>query len=753
MEYKGLVLSDFQVEAIEGIKRNENIIVSTHTGNGKTLIADYAVSLCNSEGKQIIYTAPIKALSNQKFLQFKNEFGENMVGLITGDRVINDKAPILIMTTEILRNMMHEDPDKIENVKYIVLDEIHYLNDEERGTVWEESIIFKNKTAKIIGLSATIPNIKELCDWIEYIHNEKVEKIFYPDRIIPQKYFYYDKRLGACTRKDILRNYFSNEEFSKINTNHIDFVHFANKEKILPILFFIFSRRQCEEKAFELSQIFDFLNKNEKNTVNNIFIAKENEYPILRGMQSWENIKSTVHCGVCFHHAGLLPIIKEVIEELFAKRLIKVLYATETFAVGINYPVKTVCFDSLRKFDGKNFRTLTGSEYLQMSGRAGRRGIDNFGYVYSLVDYKYFNENELMDLEKVSSDRVESQFRLTYNTVLNLAARYTHEQISEIFRKSLANFQYINNLNNKHTELEQYRIKLNNLSTKGNKISCKHFNSEICPISQSRLREELRELITLSRRRNLSKYEIMNIKREIGEIQVKLKNIKFKRCSKSQLRKCTSDVSEISLLKKLIKKTEKSLIKLSNYSPENRFRQEYDEKLVLLRQLGYIDNNNKLLPRGETCSKMHVQELLVTELVFEGMFHELDENSLNAFMAGIVFESDRLVRSNFKQVFDFSKVYTIIKSVSKKEAKLNIDPTSTFVEAVCPIMYEWSKGCDLETIINNCDMLEGDFVALCRRVMDLYRQIKNAYNDDKFIVSKINNCIDKINRDVVELGL
>ena len=752
MEYKGLTLSDFQIEAIKDIQNSDNVIVSTHTGNGKTLIADYAVNLCRNEGKQVIYTAPIKALSNQKFTQFKKEFGEEMVGLITGDRVINDKAPILIMTTEILRNMLHEDPYKIDNVKYIIFDEIHYLNDVERGTVWEESIIFKPKDTKIIGLSATIPNIQELCEWIEYIHNQKVDKVFYPERIVKQKHFYFDKRLGPSSKKEIVKAYYADEDFSKIRTTHVDFVRFAQQRQILPMLFFIFSRRQCEGKAIELAGEFDFLNSDEKKLMDEIFKRQEAHYPILQGLNSWENIKNIVYNGICYHHAGLLPIIKEVVEELFEKRLIKVLYATETFAVGINYPVKTVCFDSLRKFDGKNFRSLKGSEYLQMSGRAGRRGIDDFGYVYSLVDYKFFDPNEMVDFSTVKSERVESQFKLTYNTILNLASRYTKEQIDEIFRKSLASYQYISTLNVKHKELETLKEKLQTFSDINTQNVCKHFNSDVCPIVQERLRINLRDLINLSRKRGLSKDQIIKIKREIGEIQVKLKGTRFKKCSKGDLRKCGSDISELSRIKTTIKKIEKVLVRLTSTSPEKRFSAEYDEKLKLLEQFGYI-KSAELLPRGETCSKIHVQELLVTEMIYEGLFHELDEDKLNAFVAGIVFEDDRSMKSNFSQHFDYSKVNEIIKNVSKKELKLRIEPSATFIESACPIMYEWSHGCSLEDIISNTDLLEGDFVALCRRVMDLFRQVKNAYSDDKSIITKINNCIAKINRDVVELGL
>lgn len=754
MEYKGLILSDFQIEAIEGINRNENVIVATHTGNGKTLVADYAVAKCRNEGKKVVYTAPIKALSNQKYSQFKKEFGEENVGLITGDRVINDSAPILVMTTEILRNMMHEDPDKVDNIKYIIFDEIHYLKDEDRGTVWEESIIFKNKNSKIIGLSATIPNINEICDWIELIHDEKVTRVFYPERIVKQKHYYFDKKLGPCDKKAVVKNFFTSETGIKYITSHVDFIGYASKEKILPVLFFVFSRRQCEEKAFELAHIFDFLDRESKNEVQKLIDAHEEKYPILQNMHSWLEMKNTILNGICYHHAGLLPIIKEIVENLFEKKLIQVLYATETFAVGINYPVKTTCFSSMRKFDGKNFRNLSGSEYLQMSGRAGRRGIDDFGCVYTLVDYKFFEKSELLELSSVTSEEVKSQFKLSYNTILNLASRYTKDQINAIFRKSLANYQYLRILNERHEELEKKRKIVEKFSNENkNKNSCKHLGSVVCPVERIKLQEEQRRLVNLSRKRGLPSHVQTQINQELGELNVKLKNVKFNKCSKRQLRACASEVSNIQELKRTVKKIEKSLIKLTNQSPEHLFSIEFDEKLELLRQFEYIDNKNNLLARGKTCSKIHVQELFVTELIFEGLFHDLDEDILNAVVAGIVFENDRMVKPSFNFDFDYSNIHKIMGNILKREQKMGLEFNTTFIENACPIIYAWSKGATLEEIATNADMLEGDFVALCRRVIDLFRQIKNANLDDKFLVEKVNRCIKKLFRDVVEMGL
>ncbi len=394
--YHEYTLDPFQEEALEAIDAGKSVIVAAPTGTGKTLVADYLIEKAMSEHLKVIYTAPIKALSNQKYRDFKAQFGENSVGIMTGDVVLNPTAPLLIMTTEVFRNQVITEDPNLEYVSHIVFDEIHWLNDEERGTVWEESIILAPSKMKILGLSATIANARHLVDWIESIRHEEVALIEETKRIVPLEYFYYTKDTGLVDYDHLWRYYRQqlknkkNDENPFSATTHLDLIRTIQRNN-LPALFFVFSRKQCALKAMELATIANYLKAPERRIVEDKFLqyfGPESDW-----FPSTRQLKRLCSKGIAYHHAGLLPSQKVVVEELFLERLIKVLYCTETFSVGINYPVKAVCFDSLNKYDGRNFRPLANHEFFQMSGRAGRRGIDKKGYSFAIVDLAFMEKS------------------------------------------------------------------------------------------------------------------------------------------------------------------------------------------------------------------------------------------------------------------------------------------------------------------------------------------------------------------------
>lgn len=457
MEYKGLTLDQFQIDAINYIEKGNSVVVSAATGTGKTLIADYLIDKFLKEHKRVIYTSPIKALSNQKYKEFKTAFGEEMVGLLTGDVTINHNAQILIMTTEIYRNMLVTKDELVDQLSYIVFDEIHYINDIERGTVWEEAIIFSPEHVRFLCLSATIPNAKEFADWIQTIKGHEVSVVKYDKRAVPLTHKLYDSMLGLTTIKELrpaleLDKYPDYYKALKLKKNHhdkhdkhdkrrqqvpmpyhADLVDELSEKDKLPGLFFVFSRRRCEELADDLARKHDFTNAAQKEKIINQFL-----YTVpkdLRRMESVQFMRRILPKGIAVHHAGLLPVLKEVVEELFGQGLISVLYATETFAVGINMPARTVCFHALEKFDGMNFRFLNSKEYFQLAGRAGRRGIDKEGLAIALVDRKTFDVNKVEAFTSKDTDPIISQFKLSYNTVINLVDKHTKEE-QEIILKS-----------------------------------------------------------------------------------------------------------------------------------------------------------------------------------------------------------------------------------------------------------------------------------------------------------------------------
>lgn len=446
MKLHGLTLDPFQEQSIKAIDRNHSVVVSAPTGSGKTLIADYIIHKNRDNKKRIIYTAPIKALSNQKFKDFSEEYGEDKVGLMTGDIVINPFAKILIMTTEIYRNMVVAHDESIEDIAYVIFDEVHYINDIERGYVWEESIIYSSKKVRFLALSATIPNAQEFADWISAIKKHEVETVVATRRNVPLKHQFYDYELGITTLekirevKQIPRYRSKGRKMLRARTpepDHVELIKDLGDK--LPCLFFSFSRKDCQNKAKELAKV-NLFPKNKKiiQFVNRQLADAPAD---VSRLASTRLIKETLAQGIGFHHAGLLPIIKETVEELFGQGLIKVLYTTETFAVGINMPANTVCFASLRKYDGYNFRLLNTKEYFQIAGRAGRRGIDTVGYVVSMIFRPKFRYNEIKTLTAGDVEPIKSQFRLSVNTILNLLQKHKEEEIEYILRLSFFSYQ------------------------------------------------------------------------------------------------------------------------------------------------------------------------------------------------------------------------------------------------------------------------------------------------------------------------
>ena len=482
MEYKNYVLDDFQKEAIQHIDNNNSVVVSAATGTGKTLIADYVIDKFFKQGKHVVYTAPIKALSNQKYREFKESFGEENVGIITGDVVLNSSARILIMTTEIYRNMLLTKDPLVKNVSYVVFDEIHFLSDLERGTVWEESIIFSPEHVRFICLSATIPNSEQFAAWIRSIKKSKdpsheVKVVRYDKRAVPLKHLIYDSIIGLnqttqlnySMKLDKFPDYHvatrrkSHKEWAK-PAHHLDIIRELRAKTLLPAIYFVFSRALAEDKAEELSGKFSFTTKEEKETI--IRHIQANVPEELNGLDSVKLIKRVLPNGIGIHHAGLLPALKDIVEHLFATGVIKVLYATETFAVGINMPSKAVVFNSFDKFDGRNFRFLNSKEYFQIAGRAGRRGKDIIGYSIVMIDRRRIDLKKLMSTTTVDKEPIRSQFRLSWNTVLNLVHNHTPEEISVILESNFDHYQKLQ-LRKKTTTTTTFNFKIKKLTKWG----------------------------------------------------------------------------------------------------------------------------------------------------------------------------------------------------------------------------------------------------------------------------------------------
>ncbi|MBD3344186.1 MAG: DEAD/DEAH box helicase [Chitinivibrionales bacterium] len=442
MQYLGYTLDPFQEQAVEAINQGESLIVAAPTGCGKTLIAEYAVEAAMDKGLRIVYTAPIKTLSNQKFRDFRARFGEEAVGIHTGDVTINPEGRLLIMTTEIFRNLILEKSPRLNEVYYAIFDEIHFLDDPERGTVWEESIILAPQNIRFLCLSATVPNIHEIADWMSKVRHTRFHIIEEHHRPVPLKHYLFSPKYGNITikgiRKKFKKNYNERKKFLRRKPSSHKIVSRLIQEEHLPALYFCFNRRACERNA-ELHSRLDLLAQEEHARLKELVNQLVSQY----GLQSYEglgNMRQLWESGCAYHHAGMLPAAKEIVERLFTSGLIKLLFSTSTFALGINMPAKAVVFDQVEKFDGVEFSYLMTREYNQMAGRAGRRGMDDVGHVYAQIIPEATDPREIERLMYGKNEKITSQFFASYATILNLYSQFG-DKMMEMFRLSFSNFK------------------------------------------------------------------------------------------------------------------------------------------------------------------------------------------------------------------------------------------------------------------------------------------------------------------------
>ncbi|KAK4228934.1 ATP-dependent RNA helicase mtr4 [Podospora fimiseda] len=467
-------LDPFQSISVASIERDESVLVSAHTSAGKTVVAEYAIAQCLKKNQRVIYTSPIKALSNQKYRDFQAEFGD--VGLMTGDVTINPTASCLVMTTEILRSMLYRGSEIMREVAWVIFDEIHYMRDKTRGVVWEETIILLPDKVRYVFLSATIPNAFQFAEWIAKIHRQACHVVYTDFRPTPlQNYFFPAGGKGIFLIVDEKGNFKENnfnEAMAMIEANKgsdpadwkakqkgkgknkttnkgevtdersdiAKIIKMIIKRNFQPVIVFSFSKRECEQLALKTA-IMKFNAPDEEAMVDSVFNnALDNLSEEDKKLPQIENLLPLLRKGIGVHHSGLLPILKETIEILFQEGLIKVLFATETFSIGLNMPARTVVFTKVTKWDGTATRPLTSSEYIQMAGRAGRRGLDDRGIVIMMVDDKL--EPETARAVVVGQqDSLNSAFHLGYNMILNLLRI---EAISPEFMLDRCFFQFQN---------------------------------------------------------------------------------------------------------------------------------------------------------------------------------------------------------------------------------------------------------------------------------------------------------------------
>ena len=632
-------LDVFQKEGIYRIHNNENVLITAHTGSGKTVLAQYAIAHCQAIGKKVIYTSPIKSLSNQKYAEFREKF--ESVGIMTGDIKVNPEAQCVIMTTEILRNLLYKNSvtklskdilqeSSISNqlsqsivnsyaqfsaydidvneIGAVIFDEVHYFNDEDRGKVWEETIILLPPEIVLVMLSATIDKADVFASWIGDIKQKPINLITTSHRVVPLSFYYWKSHMVDMnksnhkleTKWDLIeimdeKGVFKNYETIKRNTsNKSNGVYEMNKimdtllehleeQKFLPCLFFVLSRNKCEELAKITRK--SFLTPEEIAEVNRTFdYYMKDDRNVYEKLPEFHNIKKYLLKGVCYHHSTVIYMMREIIEILLSKGLIKVLFGTESLAIGINFNIKTVVFAGLTKYDNSGLRSLKTSEFKQMSGRAGRRGIDKCGRVIILPTFELPSEIELREIMVGKNQIIESKFNLSYQIVLKAIFNNSDVDIHALLSNTL--------MYREHAKIKK---------------QCLDENTEY--------EKQLKELELTLLPSNQSTEDTLKIKR-LNEINAKLNDTFFSLKKKDRMKL----EEELKTIEKAI-----NINNVNNNGDGINSKQiiEKQEQINILMQK--IDKNNKSIFHYETIFSLTIQK--IEKILLEENFISIDSNS------------------------------------------------------------------------------------------------------------------------------
>ena len=768
-------LDDFQKEAISHIQEGKSVVVCAPTGAGKTCIAQSAIHLALEHGDRIFYTTPLKALSNQKFNDFSSTYGSDLVGLLTGDTTINRDAQIVVMTTEVFRNMLYGTTfgslkDNLKNVKYVVLDEVHYMNDESRGTVWEESIIYCPTNIQIIALSATVQNSKQLTDWINTVHS-KTELVYTDFRPVPLRFFYYDSSkpnnilplltpsgdLNSKIKPESKYKYFNKKEKLKNPTTNI--IETLYNKDMLPAIYFTFSRKKCDENARKCLKL-DLLTKEESLELNKIVEEYIKENPYLENNPQTDLIKS----GIASHHAGLLPGWKALVEKLFQKGLIKVVFATETLAAGINMPARTTIISAISKRTDTGHRELTANEFLQMSGRAGRRGMDKIGYVV-VVGTPFQTPEEVALLVKSDANPLESKFSPSYSMVLNLLQRFSMEEAKELIFKTFGYFSSSDRL----TPLIKKKEELERKISEADDFTCRwHLTNEDFENFNKTKNQfvQLRTLYKTLKRQAKGKYKNPNLAPEVIEFYEKSKKLQ------KQIETCGCNVCKIYKKHKkaleLIERYQKEIKKLNKEIEFQKdiYWQKFLSHRAILETTGNLKDNYPTEKGTVTMALRCENELFLSEIIQSGLLDNLNVVELSSVVCAIISED---VRKNEETISkpcskNVRKILNQIKDIKRKiflmERDNNIENPMYINPHFCWFIEYWI-GANLNPDNNNIEtwdnmfsdseFSQGDVVRTFKRTIDVLRQFTILENVSDNLKQTARDAIKLINTEPVNV--
>ena len=758
-------LDDFQKEALNHIKNGKSVVVCAPTGAGKTCIAEFAIQMALKNGERIFYTTPLKALSNQKYSDFSLKYGEDKTGLLTGDTSINRDAQIVIMTTEVFRNMLYgttfgDVKNSLKNVKYVVLDEVHYMNDEQRGTVWEESIIYCPTDIQIIALSATVANSKELTDWINTVHS-KTELVYTDFRPVPLRYFYYDssnpntimplltpegklnKKIRPEKRGKDFRKKLENRSISK------SVIKILQEKDMLPAIYFTFSRKKCDEQMEKAAQL-DLITYEERKQIEQTVeeYLKENEH--LRNNKHLDYL----YCGVASHHAGLLPGWKVLVEKLFQKGLIKVVFATETLAAGINMPARSTVISAVSKRTDSGHRMLTGSEFLQMSGRAGRRGMDKIGYV-TIIGTPFQYPEEVASLVLNGANPLESRFTPGYSMVLNLLQRFSLEETKELILKSFGYFSSTERLTPlylKKDDMEQDIKKMED------------FKCPFKDVDKSAILEFQKAKNQYVEYRNIAKTlkkqakqrgqknapEVEEFHKKTGDFYKKMVSFPCERCN--LYKKHVKNIELVNRFRKQIKELDKRI-----ETEKDIYWNTFLKHKVVLEKTGYLKDDYPTEIGKTTAGIRAENELFFAEIFLSGILDDLNESELSSVICAITTEDLRAdlfiqipVSKEVRKVLN--KIKDIRRKIAQTEKEEDIHKDNMYINSYySPLIEYWVNGGEWEALIDQIEAGEGDVVRTFKRTIDVLRQLTVIPNINPKLQETAKSAIKLILRPPIDI--
>jgi ATP-dependent RNA helicase HelY len=743
----GFALDDFQIQAARSILAGRGVLVAAPTGAGKTLVADFAVYLTmqSPADEAIFYTTPIKALSNQKYHELQQRYGAENVGLLTGDNNVNAHAPIVVMTTEVLRNMIYERSRDLDRLAWVVMDEVHYLADRIRGPVWEEVIIQLPRHVRIVSLSATVSNAEEFGAWLQEVrgHTDVIVSEFRPVPLEQhvlvrgelEDLFQHDRpgrlnqrlhRLSGLSGPRSKRDRHSGHHRRRVDRAAL--VRTLERADLLPVIDFIFSRVGCDQAVRQcMVEGLSLTTKVERDEIRRVIARHCGDIPAADraalGFKSWQG---ALLRGVGAHHAGMLPAFKETVEELFQRRLVRVVFATETLALGINMPARTVVIESLEKFNGVARVPITAGEYTQLTGRAGRRGIDDQGH--SVVVWE-----PGLDLERVASLAsrrtypLRSAFRPTYNMAVNLIGEFGLERTKAILESSFAQFQADRSVVGQARRLKEERASLDGYA-------------RAAGMDDPLLRDFFalrRELVDTDREiQRLGRHDRRSGRRE--ELIARARDLKeqLREHPTARLPGIEDHARWAERWHRLKRRCDRLQADIERQV--GSIAATFERVVRVLVHFGYLTADADLTDvrvtdqAGLLDQIYGERDLLVAECLRRDVWRNLDADELAAVVTALVYEPrrDRGGEEAWLPQGDLQRAYAatvdVWREIDDQEARHDLTRFPEPNALVSIAVLRWSRGATLEHVLEEAELTAGDFVRLMKMVIDLLDQIGGA---------------------------